>query len=453
LFFDKAPQASLPDLKVLEQIIQLADVGVLVVNSADEVLYINNFNQKIAAHFHLKNKLTNLLKYSFAEGGSGNVSLSNPESKSVISVFSSIVNWNGEKAAVFLLKDESRLLSTSSKSDFYLASMLVENIKTPVLLFENDLLAAANLSAVQTLEIHSDEYHKTHLLQLFDQNVGAGTAKTESIFEVVKLNGKPRGMKHACDILCSNLLLDGKQHLLVQILPLNHEKKISDSSDKNLSAHEVITMASHDLREPVRTISNFSQLTVQKLKQGKYKQAFEYAQLTNSAAMHMDKLLSDLKVLISLDEFELEKTKLSAEAVVQEAIADVSKTYDAKHYEIRVHRLPELYGNQRMLVLLFKNLLDNAIKFRKNEKAEIEVVGEKEKDNVVFCVRDNGIGIARKYHRLIFEPFQRLNRVDEYPGSGLGLTIAKKIVEKHQGTIYVDSMANAGASVYISLPA
>jgi signal transduction histidine kinase len=452
LFFDKATPAAMPDVKALEFVFQLADIGILVVNKSNDVLYANNFAHKIAAHFHLKNKLVSVFTYAFADGGEGNIALTDSNSHSEINIRSSLVSWNGEKAALFLIKEHMHKHSVGVNSDFYLATLLMENVQLPMMLFQNDLLVAANLSATNLLEINSDEYHKTHFAHFFDKQSKAKNKKTDTYLEAVQNQVIIRSEKEPRNIISGYLSLDGKQYQLVQVLP----KKIVESTEgneRNFSAHDVITMASHDLREPVRTISNFSQLTVEKLKNGKYKQAFEYAQMTNTAALHMDKLLGDLKVLISVDEVQLEKKKINTEIILKAAIAEVTKFHEAGTFDIQLHQLPEIVGNEKLLILLFKNLLDNAIKFRKKDKAQIEVVAEKENDHVIFCVRDNGIGIARKHHQKVFEPFERLNRIDEFPGSGLGLTIAKKIIEKHNGSIYIESMANAGTSVYVTIPA
>lgn len=451
LFFDKVTPAALPDVKALEFVFQLADIGMIVINKSDEVLYANNFAQLVANHIHLKNKLISVLTYAFADGGEGNVSLNDSNSNSEINVRSSLVNWNGEKAALFLIREDKNKHSAAINSDFHLAALLMENIQLPMLLFHNDLLVAANLSAAGLLDIHADEYHKTHFAHFFDKQSKTKTKKADAYIESIQYQVVIRSEKVPRTILASYLSLDGKQYQLVQILPDN-ATDVSEAKEQNFSAHDVITMASHDLREPVRTISNFSQLTVEKLKNGKYKKAFEYAQMTNTAALHMDKLLGDLKVLISVDAVPLEKKKISSEIIVKAAIAEISKFYNPGSFDIELHQLPEIEGNEKLLILLFRNLLDNAIKFRKKDKAQIEVAAETEKDQIVFCVRDNGIGIARKHHQKVFEPFERLNRIDEYPGSGLGLTIAKKIIEKHNGTIYIDSMANAGTSVYVTVP-
>lgn len=451
LFFDKATPATLPDVKVLEGAFELADVGILIVSKTNEVLYANHFANKAAAYFQIKSKLVPILNYNFASEGSGCVSFEIPDTPRVLQVRSSIVQWNGEKAALFLVKEESAKAVSASLSNLQLATLFIDTIQLPLLIFYNDVLTAANVSAIHLLNIEADEIAKTHFNCFFEKHTKADSQKPEALIDAVHFKAVLRTEKAARALVTTQLPLDGKLYRIIQILPNTLESE-SDAGDKNFSAHDVISMASHDLREPVRTITNYSQLTVEKLKNGKYKQAFEYAQMTNAAALHMDKLLGDLKVLISVDDIALEKKKVHTEAMLKAAIAEVLKFHSAENFEIRLHQLPEIEGNEKLLILLFRNLFDNAIKFRKGDKAQIEVAAEKEDTSITFCVRDNGVGIARKHHQKVFEPFERLNRIDEYPGSGLGLTIAKKIIEKHGGSIHIESMLHAGTGIYISFP-
>jgi light-regulated signal transduction histidine kinase (bacteriophytochrome) len=114
--------------------------------------------------------------------------------------------------------------------------------------------------------------------------------------------------------------------------------------------------------------------------------------------------------------------------------------------------LPEVSADRELLEKLFSQLIDNAIKFHKKDRTPIVDIGyDKYDGKVVFCVRDNGIGISKKYHQKIFDLFERLNRVDEFPGNGLGLAICKKIIELHGGEIWIESLPGFGSSFYFTL--
>jgi light-regulated signal transduction histidine kinase (bacteriophytochrome) len=113
--------------------------------------------------------------------------------------------------------------------------------------------------------------------------------------------------------------------------------------------------------------------------------------------------------------------------------------------------LPEVFGNEERLKLLFQNLIDNAIKYRGTAVPQIEIAATSDAEDWVFSVRDNGIGIDRKYWDNLFTPFKRLHG-SEIPGAGLGLAICKKIVERHEGRIWIESEAGRGSTFLFTLP-
>lgn len=120
--------------------------------------------------------------------------------------------------------------------------------------------------------------------------------------------------------------------------------------------------------------------------------------------------------------------------------------------EVSFTELPDVSADRELVEKLLFQLIDNALKFRKKDKKPVIDIGyEKFEGNVIFCVRDNGIGISKKYYHKIFELFEKLNRVDEYPGNGLGLAISRKITELHGGEIWVESLPGSGSNFYFTL--
>ena len=224
------------------------------------------------------------------------------------------------------------------------------------------------------------------------------------------------------------------------------------SDEARFTTDGVLHLASHDLREPVRTILNYVQLISENLHKKKYDAATEYADFAKAAADRMEKLLSDFKVYISLNDYRPSLAKVSMKMAVADVVKQMKAGIEATGAEINVAELPDVTADRELVEKLILQLLDNALKFgKKGKKLVIDIGFDKFEGNILFCVRDNGMGIPKKYQDKIFEPFERLNRVDEYPGNGLGLAISKKIIEMHKGKIWVESLPGFGSSFYFTI--
>lgn len=448
-FFDKSNNNALPDAKVLEFALQFANVGVLVLNKQNEILFTNDFFYSATRHFGLKKKLQAL--FCFETVSEENETLNFILNNEILTIQTALVKWQSETAAIFLLRQEKD--TTKTPGEPYLAELIIQNIQLPILLFKNNLLVNANELAVDLLNIKTEDFKGSCFEFFFEEAKKTISKKTvETIFQTKYLQIPIGKNKSKHDVLASNIVLDGEQFCIVQILPQSKAEETIELKNTKFNSHDLITMASHDLREPVRTIANFSSLAIDKLKKGKNKQALEYAQITNNAALGMDKLLSDLKLLIEINDSVIEPAKVNMEAAAKAAVLEVSKLHNTKLFEVKMQGLTDVHANEKLLIKLFTILLDNAVKFKREEKSIIQIIAEKDNDKVLLCIKDNGIGISRKHHKKVFEPFERLNRVDIYPGNGLGLAIAKKIIEKLNGQINIESIIHGGTSIYIELP-
>jgi hypothetical protein len=143
---------------------------------------------------------------------------------------------------------------------------------------------------------------------------------------------------------------------------------------------------------------------------------------------------------------------IPAAAALQLATTNLHNIIDVTGACITSDELPEINADGHQITQLLQNLIDNAIKFQSEEKPQIHVGCQKQDGFWQFFVRDNGIGIDPQYHERIFKIFQRLHSQKQYPGFGIGLTIAKKIVERHGGRIWVESEAGKGATFYFTIP-
>jgi PAS domain S-box-containing protein len=223
---------------------------------------------------------------------------------------------------------------------------------------------------------------------------------------------------------------------------------------KNHELQQFAYVAGHDLRAPLNRIIRFGDLLGQKQHQLD-EQGRDYLQRMQRAATRMAGLLDGLQALTRLDARPLDATVVDLNHVVSEVLEDLDAA--ARNADVTVDPLPEVRANPTQMRQLFQNLLANSLKF--NDKANPQIAVEsapvKNETGAPFwqiVVRDNGIGFAPSEAQHIFELFHRLHGDLEYNGTGLGLALCKKIVERHGGTITADAVPGAGASFTILLP-
>jgi len=218
---------------------------------------------------------------------------------------------------------------------------------------------------------------------------------------------------------------------------------------KNRELEQFAYIASHDLQEPLRTISNYIQVIEEDHKEGLEEEARTYLETINRSTKRMSTLV---KALLGYSRLGREKklSWLDCNALVSEVIADLDNQIKTKYAQIQVNELPELYGYEAELRQLFQNLISNAIKFT-HQEPQIHIGCEEQQDAFLFFVSDNGIGIDPKDFERIFQVFQHLHLNTEYEGYGIGLPNCKKIVEIHHGKIWVESEPGRGSTFYFTL--
>ena len=211
-------------------------------------------------------------------------------------------------------------------------------------------------------------------------------------------------------------------------------------------------VTSHDLQEPLRMVSSFTQLLAKKYHGQLDEDADEFIGYAVEGAERMQRLLNDLLVYSRVTTRGKEFEPTDVEDALHQARANLKLAIDERDAEITQEPLPTVIGDSTQLVQLFQNLIANAIKFCKDSKPEIHISAKHDGDSWVFSVRDNGIGIDPQYFDRIFIIFQRLHGRTEYPGTGAGLAICKNIVERHHGRIWVESEEGKGATFYFTIP-
>ena len=235
----------------------------------------------------------------------------------------------------------------------------------------------------------------------------------------------------------------------------NLKQLIDELKRSNEELQQFAYVTSHDLQEPLRTITSFTQLLERRYKDKLDSDADEFIEYIIDAAKRMQKLIKDLlkysRVTTKGKEFKLTDT----EEILQNTIHNLYAAIDENSAEITYDKLPKIIADERQITQLFQNIISNSIKFRQPEippKIHISVKEDKENGEYIFSVQDNGIGIDEQYFDRIFTIFQRLHTRDEYEGTGIGLSISKKIIERHGGKIWVKSEPNTGSTFYFSIP-
>jgi PAS domain S-box-containing protein len=220
-------------------------------------------------------------------------------------------------------------------------------------------------------------------------------------------------------------------------------------SNKDLEQFAYVT--SHDLKEPLRMVSSFTQLLEKRYKGKLDQDADEFIKFIVDGTERMQHLLDDLLEYARITEVK-EYEKVSLNEVVEESINNLKMAIEESSAIITIDTLPSIDANRTLMVQLFQNLIANAIKFQSEKTPKIHIHSRKKDNKYYISVKDNGIGINPKYQERIFKVFQRLHTVDEYDGTGIGLSITQKIVAHHKGNIWVKSEPGKGSIFSFSIP-
>jgi PAS domain S-box-containing protein len=223
------------------------------------------------------------------------------------------------------------------------------------------------------------------------------------------------------------------------------KRKSEELTRSNTELEQFAYIASHDLREPLRTITSYVQLLDSRYRSQLDGEALEFITFAVDGAKRMDQLIQDLLTFSRVGNAKLEFARVSVQDTLDIVLVHLQDTIEREKAEITWDVLPEVKANQTQLVQLFQNLIGNAIKFRGTEKPRIHIAAKRHKQGWLLSVKDNGIGIDPKYSEKIFIIFQRLHARGQYEGTGIGLAICKKIVERHGGEIWLESEPGQGS--------
>lgn len=242
-------------------------------------------------------------------------------------------------------------------------------------------------------------------------------------------------------------LQQSRQQLETQV-----QQRTSALERSNAELEEFAYITSHDLQEPLRMVTSFCQL-LQRRYQGRLdKDADEFIAFAVDGAERMQRLIQDLLTLSRVGRRGRAYHAVELGSVCQQAIANLATFIAENDAEVTCADLPTVWGDPTQLTLLFQNLIQNGVKFRRSAPPRVRIAARADGEDWIVAVTDNGIGFDPQHADRIFHVFQRLHTRAEYPGTGIGLAICKKVVERHGGQIAVESTPGSGSTFLIRLP-
>ena len=229
-------------------------------------------------------------------------------------------------------------------------------------------------------------------------------------------------------------------------------RKVEELARSNAELEQLAYVASHDLQEPLRMVSSYTQLLAKRYQGRLDSDADKFIAYAVDGANRMQRLIQDLLTYSRVGQAQKELVETSSEGALRNALINLSQAIAESSAIITYDSLPPVVMSEIHLTQLFQNLVGNAIKYHGPEIPCIHISSTKKEKELTFSVRDNGIGIAAQYFERIFVMFQRLHARDEFSGTGIGLAISKKIVERDGGRLWVQSEPGKGSTFSFSMP-
>lgn len=470
-------------LKNQGNILNAMPFGMMIIDSENKMIQINKAAEKITG-FNSSN-IANKLCFDTVCGSDCNTCMVTKTGDEINNLQQYVRNKDGQKISVIKsvvpIKFNNKDVLLEGFVDITETIKAQENLKLNEQKFREifdsmvssvfiinleGTIVDVNRKACEQYEYSKDEFLKMSPTQFIHHDyLGEferfmDDLKQKGSFKGHTIDLKKNGQGFHTDVSGTLISINNIPHLLAVVTDISEKVRdehilnitLQDLTRSNKELEQFAYVASHDLQEPLRKIKNYTDLIQQTYTPKLDEKGIKYMTIVSNGAARMQTLINDLLTIsrISQTVFNLEKVDLNN--LVKSAVDELKTTIIASHATINYHDLPVVDAEPEKLKQVFIELLSNSIKFNMANNPVIEILHQENKDSWQIEVKDNGIGIEEDYYNKIFVIFQRLHPRDKYPGNGVGLTICKKIIERHGGSIWCKSLPEQGTSLLFTIP-
>jgi signal transduction histidine kinase len=315
------------------------------------------------------------------------------------------------------------VIATSLLLAYFLSQILQKSIAKPIL---------ALAETVKTISIQGN--YSLRAIKLGKDELGS---LTDAFNDMI-------GQIHSQNLTLSEFNQTLEQKVKDRTLELETVNKQLDAFSYSIS---------HDLRAPIRSINNYINILLEDYDEQLDTEAKRLIQVVIQNSQKMGLLIDDLLAFAKLGRKDLAKVPLSMKTMVKEIWEEAHQLESNRNIQFVIQDIPEAYAEKATIRQVWVNLISNALKYsRKKENTSIEISWKENEKEIIYSIQDNGIGFDMKYYNKLFGVFQRLHSAQDFEGTGVGLAIVERIIEKHGGKIWAKSTPNVGTVFYFSLP-
>ena len=337
-------------------------------------------------------------------------------------------------------------------------AIFVESLKGDILDVNTRACEMFGWEREQMLEMNVDDLVPEGHLAIVPDTLDEFSVPDKPIETV---NVRANGEQFPVEITVRLQMIGIEPVMLVVVRDITDRKRVEKALEQsklelersNTELERFASIASHDLREPLRVIAGFARLLAKRYEGQLGLEADEYITYILDGTNRLQRLIDDLLTYSRVGTRGKEFETTDCNVILDTAISNLAMAIDESDASITYDPLPKVQGDGVQLEQLFQNLISNAIKFRGEDRPRVHIGVQREEEQWVFAVKDNGIGIEPQFADRIFEIFQRLHTQQEYPGTGIGLAICQRIVERHGGRIWFESDQGVGSTFYFTIPA